>query len=146
MYKFRYISDSPEATQRFASSLAPRLQSGDILALQGDLASGKTTFTRGLSRYFRVKEDVTSPTFTLINEYHGDRDLYHFDCYRLKKAEEILFMGLDDYLSRDGLIIIEWPEIVSSLLPESAIHLQFVPGKSDNERIIDIESGRELDL
>ena len=146
MYKYSYKSDSPESSGIFAKKLASQLSSGDVLALKGNLAAGKTTFTQALSHFFMVEEDVTSPTFTLINEYNGSLAIYHFDCYRLKNPEEILYMGFEDYLAKDGIIIIEWPEIIESLLPKNTISIEFTYGDSENERLLQIHSPRELIL
>ena len=129
-----------------AYSIAGKLRSGDVLALKGDLASGKTTFTQGLSDYFEVEEDVTSPTFTLINEYQGKIPIYHLDCYRIYNVEELLMMGFEDYLNRDGIVIIEWPEIVEKLLPEETTIIDFKYGPAENERIINIQSMRKFDF
>ena len=111
------ITHSPEETIQLGRLLGKQLQAGDILALIGELGSGKTCLTRGICQGLDVSDEVTSPTFVLINEYHGRLPVYHFDFYRLNSEEEIWDLGIEDYLNRDGVCIIEWAERGLSLLP-----------------------------
>ena len=119
------ITDSPHETGKLAGRVARKLRPGSVLALHGDLGSGKTCFVQGLAEALGVDEIVNSPTFTIINEYQGRIRLYHVDLYRIKSAAEAEALGLDDVLGGEGIIAIEWPEIFSTLLPESAIHIYF---------------------
>lgn len=119
------ISKSPEETQALAASLLATLGKGTVLALHGELGSGKTCFVQGLASALGVRQAVTSPTFTLINEYAGRWPLYHIDLYRVHRAGDLASLGLDDYLEPDGITVIEWAERAADLLPESAIHLYF---------------------
>lgn len=125
MRKNKIITESPEETKAFAADLAKKLRAGSVLALHGDLGGGKTCFVQGLAEALEVKEIVNSPTFTIINEYRGRLQLHHVDLYRLKSETEALTLGLDELLEGDGITAIEWPEKISSLLPEDAIHIYF---------------------
>ena len=148
MHSYRLSTHSAEETQALAKKLAAQLKSGDILAMIGNLASGKTTFTQGLTSYFEVTEYALSPTFTYINEYHGPtQDIIHIDAYRLNTGEELISMGIWEYYESDAIIIIEWADIVSSAIPEDAIGLSFraIVGEEDGREIM-INSPRELEL
>ena len=118
-------SASPDETQSLAATIARRVQPGDIFALYGNLASGKTTFVQGFCRELRVHENVTSPTFTLINEYTGDLPVYHFDCYRLEDADELFSLGYEEYFYGEGVVLIEWADRIKPLLPDYAIRVYF---------------------
>lgn len=105
------ISDSPQQTERIACALARTLRAGDVIAYRGGLGAGKTAFTRGLARGLGVNEPVTSPTYTIVNEYLSGRlPLFHFDMYRLSSAGELFEIGWDDYLARGGVCAVEWSE------------------------------------
>jgi len=119
------ITKSPEETKNLAVELAKELRPGAVLALHGDLGSGKTCFVQGLAEALGVKEIVNSPTFAIINEYRGSIKLYHVDLYRVKSAAEAEALGMDEFLGVDGITAIEWPEIISRLLPEDTIHVYF---------------------
>ncbi len=113
-----FISNSLAETEAFARKFAETICDGDVIALYGDLGAGKTTFTKFLCRALGVSSDVTSPTFTLCNEYAGDKHVYHFDMYRLKSPSEAVDSGLDEILrAGDGVCLVEWPENLGSLLP-----------------------------
>ena len=110
----------------------------DVLVLTGSLGSGKTVFVRGLARGLGLNErEVNSPSFTFVNEYHGERPLYHFDLYRLGDVSELREIGWDDYLSREGIIVVEWGERAAEVLPERYYRLNFKI-ISDEERQIDV--------
>ena len=111
-------------TIEFAKELAPALEMGDVLALYGELGAGKTFFTQQLCKFLGVKENVSSPSYVLMNEYMGNFIIRHLDLYRLDSAEEILELGLHD-LYEDSITIIEWPEIAEGMLPENTIHIHF---------------------
>ncbi|MBS1272620.1 MAG: tRNA threonylcarbamoyladenosine biosynthesis protein TsaE [Candidatus Marinimicrobia bacterium] len=121
----KWSTNSPAETQHIAASLARKMQPGDIVALYGELASGKTTFVQGICEALSVREPVTSPTYTLINEYFGTMPVYHFDCYRLENEDEFYSLGYEEYFFGEGLVLIEWAERVESLLPEHTIRLRF---------------------
>ena len=112
-----YITNSPEETEALGERLAQTLTPGTVLAYRGDLGAGKTAFTRGLARGLGYKEPVTSPTYTIVNEYLGGRlPLFHFDMYRLSSEEDLWDIGWEDYLERGGICAVEWSENVAAAL------------------------------
>ncbi|HET6409991.1 MAG TPA: tRNA (adenosine(37)-N6)-threonylcarbamoyltransferase complex ATPase subunit type 1 TsaE [Chthoniobacteraceae bacterium] len=131
------ISRQPSETLAFAREIASRLRPGAIIALNGDLGSGKTQFVKGLALGLGFAGEVTSPTFTLIHEYVGGRvPLYHFDFYRLNTEEEALELGLEEYLRGSGVCVIEWAGKFRPLIPADARWFDLSIG-SDDTRLID---------
>ena len=126
------ILRSEDDTIEFAKELAPKLKKGDVLALYGELGAGKTFFTQQLCKFLGVKENVSSPSYVLMNEYFGSYTIRHLDLYRLDAAEEVLELGLYD-LFKDAITIIEWPEIADGMLPENTIHIYFEFIKSNRK-------------
>jgi tRNA threonylcarbamoyladenosine biosynthesis protein TsaE len=123
-----HVTSSPEETMHLASELVSRFCSKGkscILALHGDLGSGKTCFVKGLARALSIKQPVTSPTFTLVNEYPAPLPLYHIDLYRLHSVEEAFDLGFEQYLEANGLVAIEWAEKAEGLMPPGTIHVYF---------------------
>ena len=125
--KAEIISVSAEQTTELACRIGERLQKGDVLALSGELGSGKTCFTGGLARGLGIDEKyrITSPTFTLINEYPAKFNLYHFDIYRIKDYTEFEELGYEEYFSGEGVVVIEWAEKIAEILPESSFVITF---------------------
>jgi len=121
------ITCSAEETFVFARAVGEKLQEGDILALSGELGSGKTCFTGGLARGLGVSENyqITSPTFTLINEYPARHRLFHFDVYRLNDYSDLDDLGYDEFISGKGVVVIEWAEKIAAIIPETAIFINF---------------------
>ena len=121
------ISHSAKQTMEIARLLGGKLREGDILALSGELGSGKTCFTGGIARGLGVSESyqITSPTFTLINEYPARYDLYHFDVYRLNGYSEFEDLGYEEYFSRGGVVVIEWAEKIAQILPGNTFFMSF---------------------
>jgi tRNA threonylcarbamoyladenosine biosynthesis protein TsaE len=115
---------SPEETQRFGLELACTLGPGAVIALIGDLGSGKTCLTQGICDGLGVTSYVTSPTFTLINEYQGRLPVYHFDLYRIERPGELLDLGCEEYFYGQGVSIIEWAERALSVLPEERMEIR----------------------
>lgn len=139
----KYISCSPEETEKIGFSLGSRLRGGEVIAYKGGLGMGKTCFTRGLASGLGYKGEVTSPTFALINEYLGGRlPLYHFDMYRVSGWEDLYSTGFFDYLEQGGVIAAEWSENIENALPENTITVTF-DRLGDEKREI-IISGIEL--
>jgi tRNA threonylcarbamoyladenosine biosynthesis protein TsaE len=125
------------AGQEFAGGLQP----GDVLALSGELGTGKTRFTKGVCRGLGVHDDITSPTFVILNEYTGGRlPVYHFDFYRLRSLAELSEIGFEEYLYGDGICVIEWAELVKQKLPERRFDISLTLGDSHDDRIITIET------
>lgn len=132
------LSKSEQETIAAGSDLAAKLRPGDVVCLKGDLGAGKTHFVKGLAKGLSIDPgSVSSPTYTLINEYHGEVSLYHFDCYRIKSVAEALDIGIEDYFYGEGVSVVEWPERVSELIPEDAYIVAF-EHVSDTERNISI--------
>lgn len=117
-----FLSNSPEETENIGFSLAQKLTPGTVIAYQGDLGAGKTAFTRGLARGLGAREQVTSPTYTVVNEYlSGRMPLFHFDMYRLSCADDLFDIGWEDYLERGGVCAVEWSENVAEALEDPVI-------------------------
>ena len=125
-------------TEALGERLAKCLHAGAVVALYGDLGAGKTALVRGMARGLDIRESVSSPTFTIVNEYPGDPALFHFDMYRLKNAEELYGIGWEDYLDRNGICVVEWSERVEEALPEDAVRVN-IRRLSDSERSIRVE-------
>ena len=116
-----YLSHSVEETEAIAEELGRRLTGGSVVAYRGGLGMGKTAFTRGLARGLGCRGRVTSPTFTIVNEYDGPTPLFHFDVYRLEDAEALFDIGWDDYLDRGGVCAVEWSENIAEFIPDDAV-------------------------
>ena len=119
--KRQWIMKQEEDTKRFGQLLAKNLKPGDVVALIGDLGTGKTALTKAVATGLGVTEMITSPTFTIINEYEGRLPLYHFDVYRISCEEEMEDTGYEDYFYGEGVCLVEWAELVKDLIPADAI-------------------------
>lgn len=140
-----YITHSPEETESLGEALGRRLPAGTVLAYRGELGAGKTAFTRGLARGLGCTEPVTSPTYTIVNEYLGGRlPLFHFDMYRLHSADDLWDIGWEDYLDRGGVCAVEWSENVADAL-EGAVTVT-IRKLSDTAREITLEGSHYDDL
>lgn len=138
-----YITRSAAETEQLGARLARALEPGDVIAFRGDLGAGKTAFTRGLARGLGIREPVTSPTYTIVNEYpQGRLPLFHFDMYRLSDPEELFDLGWEDYLAREGVCAVEWSENVAEALSDPIlISIRRDPAEEDT-RHITITGGR----
>ncbi|MCI8303070.1 MAG: tRNA (adenosine(37)-N6)-threonylcarbamoyltransferase complex ATPase subunit type 1 TsaE [Lawsonibacter sp.] len=135
-----YITNSEEETEALGARLAEKLEPGAVVAFTGDLGAGKTAFTRGLARGLSIVQRVTSPTFTIVNEYEGGRlPLFHFDMYRLSSSDELFDIGWEDYLARGGVCAVEWSENVADALEEGAIFVEMRRGGNSTQRVIGIK-------
>ncbi len=138
-----YITNAPEQTEAVGAALGKILAPGAVIAYRGDLGAGKTAFTRGLARGLGCRELVTSPTYTIVNEYLGGRlPLFHFDMYRLASSDELWDIGWEDYLDRGGVCAVEWSENVADAM-EGAITVT-IEKLGENTRRIIIEGGDHL--
>ena len=138
------ITHSPDQTRALGRKLAQALQGGAVVAFTGDLGAGKTAFVSGMAEGLGIEERVTSPTFTIVNEYEGGRlPLFHFDMYRLGSADELFHIGWEDYLARNGVCAVEWSENVEEALDGDTIRVDISRDQDENTRIITIE-GVEL--
>ena len=141
MINIEYISHSADETMNFAQNLASKLGIGDVIVLNGDLGSGKTKFTEGILKYFGLDNEISSPTFTIVNENNTkDFNIYHFDVYRFADSSEFYAIGGEDYFSQ-GLCIIEWGTIISDALPDNYIEINFEKSdKNDDYRLLKIST------
>ena len=112
-----YESFSYEDTQKIASEIADTLKGDEFIAMYGDLGAGKTAFVQGLARALGITDHITSPTFTIVNEYEGRVPLYHFDVYRISDPDEMYEIGYEEYVDTDGICIVEWAELIEDLFP-----------------------------
>ncbi|MBE6926509.1 MAG: tRNA (adenosine(37)-N6)-threonylcarbamoyltransferase complex ATPase subunit type 1 TsaE [Ruminococcaceae bacterium] len=135
-----YITNSPEETEALGAALGRILQPGTVIAYTGDLGAGKTAFTRGIARGLGIGEIVTSPTYTIVNEYLGGRlPLFHFDMYRLRSSEDLWDIGWEDYLERGGICAVEWSENITDALEEPLFIC--IEKLSENSRKITLKGG-----
>ncbi len=133
----RYLTKSESETCALGAELARKLKRGDVVAFYGDLGAGKTAFIRGLVRGLGIEEPVTSPTFTVVNEYPGKLPVFHFDMYRLRDADELFDIGWEGYLAREGVCCVEWSENVPGAFDSGVIRVD-IEKLSDTEREITI--------
>jgi tRNA threonylcarbamoyladenosine biosynthesis protein TsaE len=134
MKQYEWVTQSPEETMNIAMQLAMRLQPQDVIALEGDLGAGKTTFTKGLAKGLGIERNVNSPTFTIIKEYRGRLPLYHMDVYRLEETEEDL--GFDEYFFGDGVTVVEWAHLIQSYLPKQLLKVRIHHEGEQQRKII----------
>ena len=143
--QYEYITNSAQQTEQLGEKLGQLLTPGTVLAYTGDLGAGKTAFTRGLARGLEIPERITSPTFTIVNEYEGGRlPLFHFDMYRLGSSDELFDIGWEDYLIRGGVCAVEWSENVDDVLDADTIRVDIRRGDSDDQRRITITNAPAL--
>lgn len=134
------ITNSELETIELGNKIGKLLTDGDFICLDGDLGAGKTHFTKGLAQGMGIREDITSPTFTIVQEYDGELDLYHFDVYRLFDEEELYAIGFEDYLKRKGVIIVEWSEKVRGVLPKDRLEIRIEYLEDPDKRKLVFES------
>ena len=140
-----YTTAGEEQTEALGFRLGQLIQPGAVIAYTGDLGAGKTAFTRGLARGLGIPDRVTSPTFTIVNEYEGGRlPLFHFDMYRLGSSDELFDIGWEDYLARGGVCAMEWSENVDDALDDDAIRVDIRRGAQDDQRVISVAGGPDL--
>ena len=135
-----YRSNSPGETEALGAALAKLLRPGAVVAFTGDLGAGKTAFVRGMAQGLGVAGRVTSPTFTIVNEYEGGRlPLFHFDLYRLASSDELFEIGWEDYLRRGGVCAVEWSENAAGALERDTVRVDLRRGAEDGQRVITIQ-------
>lgn len=133
------ITHTPNETRLWAAQLARGFEGGEVIALVGDLGTGKTVIAKGIGRGLDVREEVISPTFNYVLEYRGRLQLFHADLYRIEGPATFRAMGLDEYFDRGGVFLIEWAERVREILPEDTIWIEIEPGAGPNERRITLK-------
>lgn len=139
MSRIEFTSNSSEDTFNIAKSFSKELRKGDVVALIGNLGTGKTVFVKGICEGLNAKQNPLSPTFSIINEYIGKLTIYHFDFYRIKDIEELYDIGYEDYFNDESLCLIEWADLFESVLPENHIRVFMLFGENENQRKIIIE-------
>ena len=130
-----FHTKSPAETRAIAETFASSLRGGEVIALQGDIGVGKTIFTKGLAAGLGITSNVTSPTFNIVRQYNGRLPLYHFDVYRITEPDEMLEIGFEEYLYSGAVVVIEWPELISDLIPQDAITITIEREEEDGRRI-----------
>ncbi len=138
--RLNFQTNSAEETIELGKKIGSFLKGGEIFAMQGTLAAGKTTITKGIAQALNVKDEITSPTFCLISEYEGKIPLYHMDVYRLNGGEDFINLGAEDLIYGKGVSIIEWSEKIMEELPKSTIILKIEPVEGTTQRKIEIEN------
>lgn len=128
--------NSLEEMEDFGYKLGCLFEGGEVVTLNGDLGAGKTTLTKSIARGLGIEEHITSPTFTIVNEYEGRLKLYHFDVYRLESPDEMYDLGYEEYFYSDGVSVVEWAEIVYQTLPEEKLEIYIYRGEGDEQRTI----------
>ncbi|MGI5978175.1 MAG: tRNA (adenosine(37)-N6)-threonylcarbamoyltransferase complex ATPase subunit type 1 TsaE [Oscillospiraceae bacterium] len=134
-----YTTHSEAETETLGETLAASLRPGSVVALYGDLGAGKTAFVRGMARGLKSPNRVTSPTFTIVNEYEGEIPLFHFDMYRLGGSDELFGIGWDDYLARGGVCVVEWSENVEDVFDGTEYRVS-IDKLSENDRKVTVEN------
>ncbi|HSR04369.1 MAG TPA: tRNA (adenosine(37)-N6)-threonylcarbamoyltransferase complex ATPase subunit type 1 TsaE [Proteiniclasticum sp.] len=141
-------TDSVEETMEIGRKIGQKIGQGMTICLTGDLGTGKTHFAKGLAEGLGITDNITSPTFTIVNEYHEGRiPFYHFDVYRVNDIDEILQVGFEEYVYGQGVTLIEWADMIEAILPDEFIHVKIEKTQNENERIITLKSfGRDYDF
>lgn len=136
-----FLSKNVEETIALGKKIGSMVRAGDIICIDGELGSGKTHLTKGLAIGLDINEYITSPTFTIVNEYEGRLKLYHFDVYRVNDPDEIENIGFDEYIFGEGVSIIEWAKLIEELIPAERIQINIYKtlGNEENYRKINIE-------
>jgi tRNA threonylcarbamoyladenosine biosynthesis protein TsaE len=123
-------------TRALGSAVGSLLAAGDVVVLSGDLGAGKTTFVQGAARELGVERGVVSPTFTLVKEYQGRLPVHHVDVYRLERVQEVIDLGLEDLVDPDGVLFVEWGDVVAALLPEARLEVELWARPEDDGRMV----------
>lgn len=143
----QYESFSYDDTQVIAKEIADTLKGGEFIAMYGDLGAGKTAFVQGLAKALGITNHVTSPTFTIVNEYEGRLPLYHFDVYRIADPDEMYEIGYDEYINGDGVCVVEWAELIEDLFPDKYYKLTILKdedkGFDYRKIILEDDKGKE---
>lgn len=137
--KLSFVSHAPTETEAFGRQLAKLLQAGHTLCLEGDLGAGKTLLVQAMAEEWGIADQVSSPTFALVNVYDSTWPIYHFDLYRLEHPAELYDIGFYEYTEGDGLAIIEWPNQFPDALPAEHLYVTLQRGQEDEERIIELQ-------
>lgn len=137
----KFVTNSVEETIELGKRLAGALKGGTVVAFFGGLGMGKTAFTRGMAETLGTAEEVSSPTFAIVNSYGGNPPLYHFDMYRVESWDDLYSSGFFDYYENGGILAVEWSENIENALPENTVRIVFERGENENQRIITVDGG-----
>lgn len=136
----KFVTNSEEETIELGKKIAAKLKKGMVVILTGDLGSGKTKLVEGILSYFGLQDEISSPTFTIVNEYNAkDLNIYHFDVYRLEDIDEFLAIGGEEYFEK-GACLIEWGEMLEEIVPKDCVKITFSRSDDENVRNIEIEN------
>lgn len=135
-----YISQSSEETEKLGEKLGMKLKKGQVVSLRGSLGAGKTVLAKGIAKALGIKESIVSPTFTIVQEYDGEKKLYHLDLYRLSGDDEFESMGGEEFLYSDGITLIEWSEKIEDMLPDDTLFVN-ISINNDLSRTIELKGG-----
>lgn len=147
--KYVFHTKNADETTAVGNAVGKLLKKGDVIAMDGDLGAGKTHFTYGIASALGVNEYITSPTFTIVNEYHSGRmPMFHFDAYRLMSEDDLYDIGYDDYLAQNGVVVVEWATNVDGVFDEKTIRVEILrmDDVSENDRTITILMDERADL
>ena len=136
-----FFSESENNTSLIAAEFATELRGGDVVAFRGGMGMGKTVFVRSCVKTLGVDADVSSPTFSIVNDYGGDINIYHFDMYRVESWDSLYSTGFFDYMNEQSILFIEWSENIENVLPDNTIYVDFSLGENATERKIEISVG-----
>ena len=137
----KYISYSTAETEKIAAEFAKYIKNGDCIAFVGGMGMGKTVFVSGCADVLGIETHVSSPTFSIVNDYGGKFNVYHFDMYRVESWDSLYSTGFFDYLNENSILFIEWSENIDNVLPENTIYVDFSRGENENERTITVHGG-----
>lgn len=137
----KFFSKGENDTLAIATDFSAKLHGGDVVAFRGGMGMGKTVFVRGCVNALGIDADVSSPTFSIVNDYGGDINVYHFDMYRVESWDSLYSTGFFDYMNDNSILFIEWSENIENVLPENTIYVDFSLGENFNERKIEISGG-----
>lgn len=140
----RFVTENVNETEALGERLSKTLKGGTVVAFFGGLGMGKTAFTKGIAKGLNAKRDVSSPTFSIVNDYGGNPPLYHFDMYRVESWDDLYASGFFDFYENGGVLAVEWSENIENALPENTIRVEFQRGEHDTQRIITIFGGEEI--
>jgi len=140
--QMRFVSKSAEETERLGKELGEKLKKGQVVSLRGSLGAGKTVLAKGIAKALGINEAIVSPTFTIVQEYHGKEKLYHLDIYRLSGDDEFESMGGEEFLYPDGITLIEWSEKIEDMLPDDTLFISIAIDENQ-DRIIEITGGAD---
>ena len=137
----KIIINNEEDTRAFGLKLAQKLEKGNVVALIGDLGTGKTTLTKSIAVGLGITEMITSPTFTIVQEYpEGRLPMYHFDVYRINDIEEMYELGYEEYFFGQGVCVIEWADLIMDIIPEDSIIIRIEYGEAEDQRVYHVEN------